>query len=114
MSLHNGDRAVGPLPDRLESGPADFGRERVGADDEHGCAGLQLFLQQPGRALGAGDYVVWFSTEAHRRQMLGDFRWSSRSVVGDVQSAGTDYRERLDGAGSGFMATEDGAVEIEQ
>ena len=45
MTLHNGDRIVGPQPNGLEAHIADFGGKRVGADDEDGGAGLQLFLQ---------------------------------------------------------------------
>ena len=75
---------------------------------------LQLFLQQPGRALRARDDVVRFGCKAHRTEVLGDFSRPSGGVIGDEQDARADYRECLDGAGSGFMAAEDGAVEIEK
>jgi hypothetical protein len=46
--------------------------------------------------------------------MLGDFGRPAGGVIGDEQNARADYRECLDGADSGFMAAEDGAVEIEK
>jgi hypothetical protein len=92
----------------------DFGRKRIGADDEDGRSGLQLLLQQTCGALSAGDDVVGFGREAHRAQVLGDFGRSAGGVVGDEQDAGVDYGQSLDCAGSGFMATEDGAVEVDE
>jgi hypothetical protein len=46
--------------------------------------------------------------------VLGDFGRSAGGVVGDEQDAGADYRERVDGAGRGFVAAEDRAVKIEK
>jgi hypothetical protein len=46
--------------------------------------------------------------------VLGDFSGSAGCVVGDEQDAGAHYRQRLDGAGSWFMAAKNRAVEIEQ
>ena len=114
MTLHDGDRTVGPLPDGLEAHLPDFGRKRIGADDEDRRSGLQLLLQQTCGALSAGDDVVGFGREAHRAQVLGDFGRSAGGVVGDEQDAGADYGQCLDGAGCGFMAAEDGAVEVEE
>ena len=44
---------------------------------------LQLFLQQPGGGLSAGDDVVGLGGEAHLTQVLGDFGSSAGGVVGD-------------------------------
>jgi hypothetical protein len=46
--------------------------------------------------------------------MLSDFGRPPGSVIGDEQNARADYRKCLDGSDSGFMAAEDGAVEIEK
>jgi hypothetical protein len=114
MSLYDGDRTVGPLPDGLEAHFPDFGRKRIGADDEDRRSGFQLFLQQPRGALSAGDDVVGLGREAHRTQVLGDFGRSARGVVGHEQRPGADYGQSFDGARRGFMAAEDGAVEVEK
>jgi hypothetical protein len=114
MTLDDGNGAVGPLPDRLEAHLADFGRKRIGADDQNGGTGLQLLLQQACGALCAGDDVAGVRSEAHVTQVLGDFGRSSGRVVGDEQDAGPDYRQGLDGAFGWFMAAENGAVEIEK
>ncbi len=46
--------------------------------------------------------------------MLGHFGGSAGRVVGDEQGAGADCGEGLDGARRGFVAAEDGAVEVEE
>ena len=93
---------------------SDFGRKRIGADDEDRRSGLQLLLQQTCGALSTGDDVVGFGGEAHRTQVLGDFGRSAGGVVRDEQDAGADCGQGLDGAGRGFMSAEDRAVEIEE
>ena len=114
MSLHDGDRTVGPLPDGRQAHFPDFGRKRISADDEDRRCGLQLHGKQPGGALSAGDDVVGLGCEAHRTQVLGDFGRSAGGVVGDEQYPGADDGQRLDGAGRGFMSAEDRAVEVEE
>jgi hypothetical protein len=46
--------------------------------------------------------------------VLGDFGRSAGGVVGDEQRPGADYRQGIDGARRGFMAAEDGAVEVQE
>ena len=66
------------------------------------------------RTLGTGDDVFGCGGETHRAQMLGDLVGTAGGVVGDVQRAGGDGRQGVDGAGRGFVAAEYGAVEIEK
>jgi hypothetical protein len=46
--------------------------------------------------------------------MLGHLGGSAGGVVGDEQCPGTDYCEGFDGAWRGFVAAEDGAIEVEK
>ena len=90
MALHHRDRAVRPLPNGFEADLSDFGGQRIGADDENRRAGLQLFLQQAGGALGAGHNVVGLGRETHGAQVLCDFGGPAGGVVRDVERARVD------------------------
>jgi hypothetical protein len=114
MSLHDGDRTLGPLTDGHQAHFPDFRRKRIGADDEDRRSGLQLLGQQPRGALRAGNDVVGLGSEAHRTQVLGDFGRSAGGVVGDEQYPGADHGQGLDSAWRGFMAAEDRAIEVEK
>jgi hypothetical protein len=64
--------------------------------------------------LSAGDDVVGLGRKPECAQMLGDLSRTAGGVVGDEQCPGTNCCQGFDGTGSGFMATEDSAIEVEK
>jgi hypothetical protein len=114
MPLHDGDGVVRPLPYRLEADIGDLGCQRSGADDEHGSARRETFRKQPGGALRTGDDIVRVCGESHRTQVLGDLIRCAGRVVGHIQLARGDGRQRVYGTRRRLLAPKHSAVEIEK
>ncbi|CPW17535.1 Uncharacterised protein [Mycobacteroides abscessus] len=87
MPLHDGARRLVEAAYRGEPDGGHFRGQCFGADHQDRVPTVELFGEQPSRALRARDHVTRGGREAKRGEVIGYLGCRAACVVGDVQLA---------------------------